>query len=253
MKHDFIDKHSNLNSVIHRLDPRMKLMLCFCFLISISSMFELSVLGFYLVLVIVLTAISKVPFHYYLKKLIMVTPLAVLFGVFVYLSYLMEHRVEFSIRVFSSHSPVSDMIVPMVLKIYLSVFVITLLVSCTRFNDLLWGLRKFKFPLIVTTLSKLVYTYIFVFIDELHRTLRAYKSRTPVLRISRIKVYGSIAGGILLRSMDRSEYIYRAMVSRGFTGEFPDGNSNRLKPADLAAAVFFLAIVVTASIVIRKI
>ncbi len=78
--------------------------------------------------------------------------------------------------------------------------------------------------------------------------MRAYKSRTPVRRVSRVKVYGHIAAGILLRSMDRSDYIYKAMLSRGFDGEFPEGNTNRLKWTDLAAVIVFLCTIVTAKI-----
>lgn len=245
MKHDFIDKHSNLDSLIHRLDPRIKLLLCFAFLILIASTFNLSVFSIYLGSALVLIIVSKVPVNFYFKKLLMVTPLALLFSLFIYLSYLMENGIAIEMASLTRYYPVYKTIGLVTAKIYVSILVISILISCTRFNDLLWGLRKFRLPIVVTTLSKLVYTYLFVFVDELHRTLRAYKSRTPVRRISRIKVYGGIAGGILLRSLDRSDYIYKAMVSRGFIGEFPDGNRNRFKGIDLAAVSLFLAAAIT--------
>jgi len=249
MKHDFIDKYSNLNSVIHKIDPRIKLLLLFCFLIFIAVTSNLKLLGFYWGMAAVLTAASRVPVHFYLKKLILITPLVVVFSFFIYLSYLLEHRVAVTLEAFSRYYPVWDTLAAMAARIYLSILVITLLVSCTRFNDLLWSLRRFRLPLIVTILSKLVYTYIFIFIDELHRIMRAYKSRTPVRRVSRIKVYGHIAAGILLRSMERSDYIYKAMLSRGFDGEFPEGNTHRLKWHDLAAVIVFLGIIVTTRII----
>lgn len=246
MKHDFIDKYSNLNSILHKIDPRVKLVLSFSFLILIASTYNIKLFSLYLAAAVVLLIISKVPLHFYLKKIFLITPLVVLLSFFIFLSYLIEHKVAFTFETFSRYYPVYNTLALLVSKIYLSILIITLLISCTHFNDLLWGLRKYKLPFIVTTLSKLVYTYIFLFIDELHRTLRAYKSRTPELRISRVKVYGNIAAGIFLRSMERSDSIYKAMVSRGFTGEFPEGNSNRLKLIDLIAVVFFLLIVFAA-------
>lgn len=141
----------------------------------------------------------------------------VVLAFFIYLSHLLENKIQFSLETFSHYHPIIDMLAILAAKIYLSILVITLLISCTRFNDLLWSLRKFKLPTIVTTLSRLVYTYIFVFVDELHRTLRAYRSRTPVLRMSRVKLYGSITASIFLRSLARSDYIYKAMISRGLT------------------------------------
>ena len=246
MKHDFIDKYSSLDSVLHRVDPRVKLLLSLCFLVLITATYNIKVFAFYLVVVAVLLVISKVPFHFYFKKLMVVTPLAVLMAFFIFLSYLIEANVEFSVDSLPVYYPVLYTIALLVSKIYLSILVLTLLVSCTSFNALLWSLRKYKLPVIVTTLSKLVYTYVFVFIDELHRTLRAYKSRTPVLRISRVTVYGNIAAGIFLRSMDRSDLIYKAMISRGFTGDFPEGNTNRLKRIDIVAVLFFLLILTAA-------
>jgi cobalt/nickel transport system permease protein len=248
MKHDFIDKYSNLDSVIHKIDPRIKLLLLFGFLICIAIASNLKLLGFYWIILIGLMVMSQVPFHFYLKKLILITPLVLIFSFFIYMSYILEHQIAFTMETITSYYPVWDTLASMIMKIYSSILVITLLVSCTRFNDLLWSLRQFKLPLIVTILSKLVYTYIFIFIDELHRSMRAYKSRTPVRRVPRVKVYGHIAAGILLRSMDRSDYIYKAMLSRGFNGEFPEGNSNRLKWTDLAAVIVFLCIIVTIGI-----
>jgi cobalt/nickel transport system permease protein len=35
----------------------------------------------------------------------------------------------------------------------------------------------------------------------------------------RLRVYGSLVGHLLLRSMDRADRVYRAMVARGFDGE----------------------------------
>jgi cobalt/nickel transport system permease protein len=44
--------------------------------------------------------------------------------------------------------------------------------------------------------------------------LRSERSHPLTLR-----TYGSLIGSLLLRSMERAERVYRAMVSRGFDGE----------------------------------
>jgi cobalt/nickel transport system permease protein len=250
VRHDFIDKYSHRNSVIHRLDPRIKLILSFSFLVLLVATSNIKLFGMYLGLVTFLVAISHVPIHFFLKKLLLVTPLAVLFSVFLVLSYLVEKGLPFSVETITSNLPIYHRLALLVSKIYLSILILSLMVASTRFNDLLWGMRKIRFPMIVTTLSKLVYTYIFIFIDELHRTFRAYKSRTPVRRVRLVKVYGSIAAAILVRSIDRSDNIYKAMVSRGFDGEFPEGNFNRLKLLDLTAATLFLAMACTARLLL---
>jgi cobalt/nickel transport system permease protein len=54
MKHDFIDKFSTLNSPVHRLDPRTKLLLSFLFLILVSATVNFKLFGLYLSVVLVL-------------------------------------------------------------------------------------------------------------------------------------------------------------------------------------------------------
>lgn len=92
----------------------------------------------------------------------------------------------------------------------------------------------------MTTLSRLVYTYTFILIDELHGARRAIKSRAPVIRMPKTKVYGNVAASILLKSVHRSRVVYYAMVSRKFSGEFPEGEGSRFGRADVIAGACFL-------------
>ncbi len=244
MRHDFIDRYGNLASYLHQIDPRIKLVISFAFLVLIASTTNLKLFPIYAAVLGASILLSKVPLGFYFKKIAMITPLALVLSFFIYVSYLFENDIAWNLKALSQYYPVYEKLALLVSKIYVSILVLTLLIATTRFNDLLWGLRKLKLPTIITTLSRLVYTYIFVLIDELHRMQRAYKSRTPSLHISRFKLYGNIAGGIFLRSLDRSDYIYKAMVSRGFDGEFPEGDGNRLKWIDLAAVTLFTALAV---------
>jgi cobalt/nickel transport system permease protein len=183
---------------------------------------------------------------FFIKKLLLVTPVAFLITFFILLSYFLEHKISLSVNSIFQYHPVYYTVLAMLAKIYISILAISIMISSTAFNDLLWGLRKFRLPRVVTTLSKLVYTYIFVFVDELHRTQRAYKSRTPVRRVPRMQLYGNIAATILLRSIDRSDIIYKAMVSRGYNGEFPEGNINHFKRHDTVAAAGFILLTAAA-------
>ena len=46
----------------------------------------------------------------------------------------------------------------LILRTYFSVIMLTLLTSITSFRNLLWAMRKFKFPVILTTLSQITST-----------------------------------------------------------------------------------------------
>jgi len=182
-----------------------------------------------------------VPLRYYLKRALLVTPFVVMIALFMVASAAFSgHSPELSLKHLTH--PVYVKAALIMLKTYASIIMLTVLTSVTRFNCLLWAMRKFKFPTVVTTLSRLVYTYIFLLTDELHATQRAIKSRTPVIRMPKTKIYGNVAASILLKSIHRSQIVYYAMISRKFSGEFPEGEANRFKLADLAAAACFILI-----------
>jgi cobalt/nickel transport system permease protein len=242
MKHDFIDKYCHLDSPLHRLDPRGKLLFCLSLLIIIISTNNLKLFAIYYPLLAILMILSRVPAVYYLKRMLLVTPFATMIALFMLASAALSTESQ-NLSLKTLTHPVYLKVSLIILKTYASIILLTILTSVTRFNYLLWAMRKFKFPTIITTLSRLVYTYIFLLIDELHATQRALKSRAPIIRMPKTKIYGNIAASILLKSIHRSQIVYYAMISRKFSGEFPEGEANCFKFFDLAAAACFVMII----------
>ncbi len=56
-------------------------------------------------------------------------------------------------------------------------------------------------------------------IDEAKRLVRARALRSFKSRGMGIAVFGQLVGQLLLRTIDRSQRIHQAMLSRGFNGE----------------------------------
>ncbi|MCX5999217.1 MAG: energy-coupling factor transporter transmembrane component T, partial [Chloroflexi bacterium] len=70
----------------------------------------------------------------------------------------------------------------------------------------------------VMTLS-FAYRYIFVLVDEAMRMWRARESRSlGRKRLWQIRTLGSMIGILFIRSYERGERVYAAMVSRGYEG-----------------------------------
>ncbi|MBS0010449.1 MAG: hypothetical protein KFF49_03515, partial [Bacteroidales bacterium] len=93
--------------------------------------------------------------------------------------------------------------------------------------------------------------YIFLLTDEMLRTGRARESRTPgVLRTGRLATYGNQVAVIFLRSWERSQLIYKSMLSRGFSGEFPDMQVMKLRGSDIVISFLFIALFVLIKIFI---
>ena len=94
-------------------------------------------------------------------------------------------------------------------------------------------------PSIIITIVSMTYRYLFVLTDEAQRMLRARQSRSASAGgrsggsvAWRARVTGNMAGSLFVRSLDRSERIYQAMLARGYDGTVA---SNRRRPQGRSA------------------
>ena len=150
----------------------------------------------------------------------------------------------------SSGSPVTGGMVSMVTLLLKGLFAVAatyLLMVTTPMEDLCRTLRKLRVPAILVTVIMLIYRYLSVFLEEVARIRTAYSLRAPGQKGVHFKVWGSLAGMLLLRSMDRSEAVYQSMSMRGFKGEFPFGRDRRYTRKDL----IFVLICTTVPLIIR--
>jgi cobalt/nickel transport system permease protein len=94
-----------------------------------------------------------------------------------------------------------------------------ILVACTGMYRLGAGLERLGVPQLFVTQLLFLYRYLFVVADEGSRMVRSVRLRSAGAEGLSLRVYGSLVGHLLLRSMDRAERVHRAMVARGFDGE----------------------------------
>ena len=109
-----------------------------------------------------------------------------------------------------------------VVKAWLSVMVSGLLVATTPFPDLLKAMRSLHVPAVLTATISFMYRYLFVLVDEAMRLQTARTARSAGTGRTvwwRARVLGGMIGSLFIRSYERSERIYAAMLSRGFAGE----------------------------------
>lgn len=137
-------------------------------------------------------------------------------------------------------------------KSWVSVQAALLLAFTTPFHDLVDGLRELRLPRIMVAIISFMYRYLGVIGDEAGRMNRAKAARSAddgragaggPLRW-RAGVTGAMVGSLFLRSYERSERIYAAMLARGFDGELRYLAGPPLSRRALAAfAIALLALV----------
>jgi cobalt/nickel transport system permease protein len=142
---------------------------------------------------------------------------------------------------------------------WLSVQMAILLVAVTEFPDIIHALGHLYVPSIIVTIIAFLYRYLFVLTDEVMRLMRARQARSAANAGSqsggslawRAQIAGNMAGQLFLRSYERSDRIYNAMLSRGYTGQLQAMHAKNIDRADLLVGATALAALVATQIVGR--
>jgi cobalt/nickel transport system permease protein len=226
MRHSFLDRYRQGTSLIHRLDPRLKLLATLAFVLVVTTTPPGNWLVFALLAALAIGAVlvAEIPLVDGLKHSAVALPFAGM--VAISLPFTQAGDVLWSWRLFRFTLTITDaglvLFATVVLKAWLSVMVSGLLVAATPFPDLLKAMRSLHVPAVLTATISFMYRYLFVLVDEAMRlqTARASRSVGPGRTVRwRARVLGGMIGSLFIRSYERSERIYAAMLSRGFAGE----------------------------------
>ncbi len=122
------------------------------------------------------------------------------------------------------------------LKGVLAVSAATILVATTSLPAIAAALRTLGIPKIFVNQLLLTYRYIAVLGEEAGRMSRAYALRSGGKRGIAAAYWGTFAGQLLTRALDRAQGVYRSMCCRGFTGDYEVGGRGKMGTRDLAYA-----------------
>lgn len=228
MKHSYIDEHSHIDGFLQRLDPRVKIIAFFAFVICaiFTPPDSFAAFASYGVFIGALIIISKIPVSYILKRSLVIVP-------FVLLATTGALFVQDGLMVLWN----------VAVKAFLSALCMTLLISTTRFSDFLKALEKLKCPKIIVMILSFMYRYIFVLHDELMKMTQAKSARSVGGgRLFHTKALASMIGALFVRTYERSEAVYLAMCSRGFDGDIKMIDGFRLKFKDFSFLFCVIAV-----------
>ena len=254
MHFDAFDRYHDTTSFIHRLDPRVKVLVTIAFILSNALLPDGAWLAFGLAwsFLLIANALSNLGITFTLKRSFVALPFA-----------LVAITVLFSIpgKPFSTfHFMMWDFTITdmgllrfesILVRSWLSVQMAILLVATARFPDLIHAFEHLRVPSILTTIIAFLYRYLFVLADEVFRLLRARESRSaaaPGTRSGggvawRARVAGNMAGQLFLRSYERSDRVYNAMLARGYTGHLNTMNPHELHRVDYISLAGALVII----------
>jgi cobalt/nickel transport system permease protein len=212
-----LDLLAENSSPIHRLDPRVKVVITFLFIICVVSFdrYEIAMLLPFFLFPALLIGMADVPFFYLVRKLLIVFPFVLLIGIF---NPIFDRQIILQVGSLEiSGGWVSFFSI--ILRFILTVGAALLLIATTGFPAICKALEKLGMPRIFTVQMLMLYRYIFVLIEETIRLIRGYTLRSFSKRKMDFPIFKQLLGNLLLRTLDRAMRIHMAMLSRAFTGE----------------------------------
>jgi len=238
-----LDRLSYQDTIVHRLDPRAKVVCTILFLFTVISFpkYEIAALIPFFLFPVLLTTLGDIPVNFLLKKVVIVSPFAIFIGIF---NPLLDTR---TVAVIAG-VPLSAgwmSFITILIKFTLTISAALLLIATTSFPGICHALRRLGVPAIFVSQLLFLYRYLFVLMEEAMRLVRARDMRSFGERGRGMKVVVRLIGTLFLRTVERAERIYSAMLSRGFNGDIPSVKKYRLRLTDVLyvlTTIAFLAI-----------
>lgn len=237
------DQYLYRESFLHRLDPRVKVVSVLVFILSNAVLPDGSWAAFALAWLALLVAndLSQLGLWFTLRRSFVALPFALVAVSAIFSpngTPLAEWELGFVTLVPTDLGLIRFFSI--LVRSWLSVQMAILLVATTQFPDLIHAFEHLRVPRVLTTTIAFLYRYMFVLTDEVFRLMRAREARSAGVPGKkrggsvwwRARVTGSMAGQLFLRSYERSERIYNAMVARGYAGHIRTLNPHVLTTRD---------------------
>ncbi|QGU00264.1 hypothetical protein SYNTR_1670 [Candidatus Syntrophocurvum alkaliphilum] len=208
----------------HLWDIRIKIVTLFLLVLGIISLNTPIMLLLSLVFLLLLALYSGLTIKFMLTRVTVLLPFLILMSIPLLLGggiSEIHYRYEF--------------VLLLVLKALSSFIAMLIMVATQPLEEFLHALGQLKVPAPLISIIFLTYRYTLLFISEIKSTKNALQARLfkPSLQNNALQVYGEISGGMIIKAIDRSDLLYRAMSTRCFNGTMPLDNPKKICKKDI--------------------
>ncbi len=235
-----IEEFARGNSIIHELDPRIKVIFGFILSIVIALTLKLSVAICGLGIALLLVIVAKLKLRKVLKRLLLVNIFILPLWIILPFSYPGEKILGLGRFTLTREGIIYALLIT--LKCNAIVMIGMAMFSTSEVFHLTYVAKKFRLPDKLIYLLFLIWRYIFVLEDEYNKLRNAVLLRgfVPKTNLHTYKTFGFLIGTIFLKSYEHGENIYRAMALRGFDGRFRNIEEFKLKKKDFIGILGFI-------------
>ncbi|MEV0714782.1 cobalt ECF transporter T component CbiQ [Asanoa sp. NPDC050611] len=225
--------HLDHDSRIHRLPAEVKIVatLLFTIVVVITPREKFVAFAGYLLLLVGVLVLAKVPPLWLAKRATIELPFVLLAIALPFAGH--GERTEWlgmSLSIDGLHGAWN-----IFAKGTLGVLASLLLAATTTTRDLILGLDRLRCPQVFTQIATFMLRYLDILFDDARRMRVARLSRGYDPRfLWQVKAFAVGVGALFIRSYERGERVYLAMVSRGYSGRLPRPDGPGATTADWA-------------------
>ncbi len=246
-----LEEFAEGGSLLHRLDPRVKFitLMPFILLVAVLKGIELPLAG--LMVSLVLVSIARLPLKKLMNRLLVVNTFVLLLWFFIPFSY--PGRQLLSIGPLSLSQEGLLYVLSITIKTNAIVLATIAVLGTSEIFYLAHALLHLRIPEKLVYLFFFFYRYISVLHEEYTRLRRAMAIRCfhPKSNMHTYRSYAYLVGMLLVRSYERSQRIYQAMLCRGFQGRFPLVRHFRMTGKDILFLAVMISITIAMAIIAR--
>ncbi|OMH39847.1 cobalt ECF transporter T component CbiQ [Desulfurobacterium indicum] len=233
-------------TLLHKLDPRVKIIVFLMFAVSCALSSSISFLLFSSIFILILGFIVRYDLTKALKSLLFADSFLIFLIITMIFTYDKGNRIKLGIISFYPEGLKYGAFLFFKSNVIL-LFMLFLLATSTVF-EIAHALHHLKVPPKLVQILFFTFRYIHVIRDEYKRLLKAAIARgfKPATNVHTYKTYGYIVANLIIRSHMKADRIYKAMLCRGFKGEFPVYRHFRLEKKDIIFTTFSFLFLITA-------
>lgn len=221
----YVEDLSGRRGLMQRINPLISLIVVVFMIATSLFIFSLPYIALICIVPIILAVASRVPLRYLLSRTIWIPAFAALITIPILFITPGQAIATANLNLFTltiTAEGVTRFLV-FTVRVWFCVATLTLLVVSLGFDRLLKLLSSLRIPVVIVQLFSLTYRYFFVSVHEVQSFLIAKEARTFIHRrtmnYQSLKDFGSIITALFIRTYERSERVYLAMKSRGFSME----------------------------------
>lgn len=237
-----IDTLAAKDQWVNRLHPLVKFIITISYITAVVSFQKYDVAGLVGMVIYPIAGfiLSELSFWDSVKRLRLVLPLVCFLGILNPIfdkNYILIAGVQISAGVLS--------MITLIIKGVFSVLASYLLIATTSIDKLCCAFCMLHIPKAMVTQLMLTYRYITVLLEEVNRITQAYALRAPKQKGIHFKVWGSLTGQLVLRSVDRANNVYESMLLRGYKGDYQYMRERlAVRPQDIVYLLFWMGMIV---------